>query len=166
MDSISVNLENLSEQERESLMKLIEKANKSKSKVWKPTHKRETYYSIKGTGNVVTYVWNDDDMDAKIYEIGNCFRTQTEAEEEVTRLKMLKYWKDLSIESGEDENPWDTYQYHFYVGYQHDIGQLRICSSKITQYESVCFKSENACRAAIKELGEDNVKKYILGIKN
>lgn len=43
-NNITVNMENLSEKEREQLMKLIQKSNGSKGKVWKPDYRRKYFY--------------------------------------------------------------------------------------------------------------------------
>lgn len=162
MDSISVNLENLSEQERESLMKLIEKANKPKSKVWKPKT-GERYWSISMEGAILSYVWDNNYFDNKLYDVDNVFREE-EAREEVIRRKMLKRWKDLSIESGEDGNPWDGNSFHWYAYLDED--NVRISCLDSTHDANIFFQTREACEAAIGELGKDNVKKYILGIKN
>lgn len=50
-NNISVNLENLSEKEREQLMKLIKKSNKPKSKILKPEY-NEIYFFISEYGDV------------------------------------------------------------------------------------------------------------------
>ena len=42
MEEIKLNMENLSEEEREQLMKLIEKANAQKTKVWTMSTKVST----------------------------------------------------------------------------------------------------------------------------
>ena len=81
MDNITVNMENLSEEERASLVALIEKANKPQSKVWKPKE-----------GDAYFFVWSDGTV------IGDCFRTKEEAEEKVKELKVKAKWKRLSIE--------------------------------------------------------------------
>lgn len=164
MDSISVNLENLSEQERDSLMKLIEKANKSQSKVWKP-EMNEKYWAVIIDGSIVFHLWKNDYFDNGVYNIGNCFRTEEEAKEEVTRLKMLKRWKDLSIDSGEEDNPWDGNTTHWYVFVSSYDKQICLGLVSGVCDANIFFPTKEACEAAVNELGEDNVKKYILGIK-
>ena len=51
MDEIKVNLENLTDAEREQLLSIIEKANKPKNKVWKPKY-GEYYWYINEFGYI------------------------------------------------------------------------------------------------------------------
>lgn len=79
MENITVNMENLSEEEREQLMKLIEKSNGSKRNVWKPEG-NEKYFFVSGCGVINSCKWINDTTDNGYYEIGNCFKTKEEAE--------------------------------------------------------------------------------------
>lgn len=58
-NNISVNLNNLSDEERQTLISLIEKANKPKSKVWKP-EKNETFFFIDWNCGTQYLQWSDD----------------------------------------------------------------------------------------------------------
>ena len=165
MKEIKLNLENLTDAEREQLMDLVEKANKSKSKVWKP-ERGDKYWCIGWAGAVLSDKWLNKIDDKEAYAIGNCFRTEEEIKEEITRRKMLKRWKDLSIESGEDDNPWDGNSLHWYAYLDYFHGECLACfGSKYDRYDITYFPTRKACEEAIKELGKENVKKYILGVK-
>lgn len=67
-NTITLNMENLSEDEREQLMKLVEKANKMR----KPEN-GEQYYIIYSYGGIDLCVWCDTKEDKGRYSIGNCF---------------------------------------------------------------------------------------------
>ena len=60
-NNITVNLENLSKEEREQLMKLIQKSNGCKRKVWKPEY-NVFYFCISEYGSVVNNTWENDYM--------------------------------------------------------------------------------------------------------
>lgn len=163
MDEIKLNLENLSEAERKQLIALVEKANKPKSKIWKPEYGE--YYLICSGGNIGRMLWYGDNSDKGAYEIGNVFPTKEEADEELTRRKILTKWKRLSIEAGEDENPWDGNHEHFFIYF--DVVRDKLVTKAFTgvHMASIFFPSEESLDNAIEEIGEDNVKKYILDVK-
>lgn len=164
MNEIKLNIENLSAAEREQLMALAEKANKAKNKIWKPKY-HYTYYTINKHGNIIYQTWSNDEYDIGAYELGNVFRTKEGAEEELNRRKILTKWKRLSIEAGEDKNPWDGNNEHFFMYFDVVRDKLITKSFVAVHMASIFFPSEESLENAITEIGEDNVKKYILGIK-
>lgn len=160
-NEIKVNLKNLSDAEREQLMKLIEKANTPASKVWKPVE-GETTYVIWANGCIHETRQLNMSLDALYYQ-GNVFATREEAKFESHRRKILKRWEDMSAESGEAENKWNDKNKHWYCYCE---------GSTIKTHWVLCHRSENTYYAtreslenAIAEIGEENVKKYILGVK-
>lgn len=165
--NLNVNLENLTNEEREALMKLVEKSQEKKSRVWKPSD-CELYWSM-DSSLVFNSRWYDCEIDKERYECGNCFRTREEAEEELTRRQMLTKWKRLSIEAGEDENKWkhreNGWPKHWYVFFDEFEKVINCGANDGYHSESTYFPSKQSLLAAISELGEENVKKYILGIK-
>ena len=104
-ETITVNMENLTDTEREQLMNLVKKASneEKKSKVWKPKI-GESYYDLGAT----CLTWRDDSSDNYLYSIGEVFKTAEEADEEEKRRKILNQWKRLSVEAGEEENEWNA----------------------------------------------------------
>lgn len=164
MNEIEVNMENLNEEERKQLLSLIEKANKTNKKYWKPRNGEE-YFSIGICDNVLHQVWKEDCFDRSSFEIGNVFKTKDEAEEEIKRRKILAKWKQLSVESGEEDNPWDSNNGHHLVSFNVKEKLLRRSEVYNIHYCGIYFKTAKSLEDAIKEIGEENVKKYILGVK-
>lgn len=163
MNEIKVNLENLSEDERELLMSLIEKANNSKSKVWKPVND-ETYYYIDEVGIGETK-WSDSFyQDTFLYEIGNLFRTEDEAEEEIQRRKICKQWENLSIESGEADNPWNGENQHWVCYYSSYYDKVKTDCITSAKEANIYFTTHESLLNAIEAIGEENVRKYILRV--
>ena len=110
------------------------------------------------------YSAGNDTQDNK-YAEGELFPTEELCEERHYEKVYKEKWKRLSIESGEDKNPWDGDHAHWYVSYNVANECLRMGPSYHTTDANVYFSSYEAAEKAIKELSEDNVKRYILGIK-
>ena len=104
-NNISVNLENLSEEEREQLMKLIQKSNGCKRKVWKPEY-GEFYFYISKYGAVGNSIWENDHVDNGCYGIGNCFKTEEEAEFSLEKAKVETELRRFAEKNNEYEIDW------------------------------------------------------------
>ena len=64
---------------------------------WKPELGHDYYY-ISGDGHVYDNSWDDSQfVDRGRFEIGNCFRTEEEAEKVVEKLKSWKRLKDSGL---------------------------------------------------------------------
>lgn len=164
--NITVNMENLSQEERTTLLSLIEKANKAKSKVWKPKE-NETYYYLYSYGNIDEDTWDSANGDKKRYALGNCFKTKEEAEFALERQKVITELKRFTLEHNEGEIDWSNgSQYKYYLYFNHY--ENRICISACTYYtytQCIYFTSSEIARAAIQEIGEERIKKYYFEVK-
>jgi len=58
----------------------------TKPKKWKPESR---YWTIDSIGNVRAYMWKDDSFDYDHYNFGNCFKTESEAEQARDKIKQL-----------------------------------------------------------------------------
>lgn len=160
MSTITIDLDNLTEEEQETVKRLAEK----KKPYWVP-EKGETYFLIDEYG-CIDYTQNDEkDGDDFTISIGNCFKTKEEAKEAITRLQMQTKWKRLSLEAGEAENPWDKKHGHWYLFYDSTTSIILIYNNVYLRNDSISFPTKESLEAAIDELGEENVKKYILGVE-
>lgn len=160
---IKINMDNLTAEERETLIKLVEKANKLKSRVWAPKDGEKYWFITTTDGIDDAYAGNI--ISNQRWLIGNCFPTKEAAQEEVTRREMLTRWKRLSIEAGEEENPWDEISDHWFVFYDCGMQSLMHSTYCIVRTGDIFFPTKESLTAAIAELGEENVKKYILGVE-
>lgn len=137
-----------------------------KPKYWKPVAGDELHYWHIAAGYDLVIYYDEDKMAHKRqYEAGELFSTKELCEEHQKERIYKEKWKRLSIESGEDKNPWDGDHAHWYVSYSVANECLRMGPSYHTTDANVYFSSCEAAENAIKEIGEDNVKRYILGIK-
>lgn len=167
MESINVNLGNLTQNEREQLMKLVEKGNRVMSKVWKPKH-GEKYYLINSSG-VTGYSWDGDGdyMDQHLYSIGNCYPTKESAEFALERMKVHTELQRHAAEYNDGVIDWNnTYQPKDFICYNHDDKEITVGSRSYTQHNSVYFTDMGIALDAIETVGEDRIKKYMFGIED
>ncbi|MFR1944936.1 MAG: hypothetical protein ACLS20_06520 [Faecalimonas umbilicata] len=165
-NNITVNMENLSEEEREQLMKLIEKSNGSKRNVWKPEG-NEKYFFVSGCGVINSCKWINDTTDNGYYEIGNCFKTKEEAEFALEKRRVEVELHRFAEENNECKIDWkDENQNKYYMYYNNVTGEIEdsvLYRSKIAGV--VYFSSIKILEQAIQVIGKGRLKKYYLGIE-
>lgn len=169
MNNITVNMDNLSTDERNTLLKLIEKANKPKNKVWEPKI-GESYYYI----HYYTYEhikrnnWNDNSYDKKCYEAGNCFKTREEAEFALEKQKVITELKRFALENNECELDWKDYGQKKY-SIEYDCANDCFINYKYNfnvKRSDIYFSSEDIAKQAIEAVGEDRLKKYYFEVND
>lgn len=162
-NEIKVNLKSLSKEEREQLMKLIEKANKE-SKIWKPEMDK-LYYTVTATGTVRKYNWDDCYSDKLFYGIGNCFKTEEEAKFMIERLKVIAELQRFADEYN-DKIEWNNSRlYKYYIIYNHSTKEVECDANDTFQHNDIYFSSEELCKQAVEKIGEDRIKKYYLRVE-
>lgn len=119
----------------------------------------DRYYYFDDYDGVSLSTWNDIDVDITRRYFGNCFLTKEEAEFEVERRKveaiMLKY--------GKREFKYSVRNYYLY--YDHEDNLIRKNMVDTCQSQGIIFfDDDKVIDQAIKEAGEDNIKKYIFGV--
>lgn len=120
----------------------------------------DRYYYISPNGNVWANKWDDCTLDSGRRSIGNCFLTYEEAKFEVERRKaeaiLLKYGGRRFKNS----------ERNYYLYYDHEDNLIRKTMVDTCQSQGIIFfDDDKAIDQAIKEAGEDNIKKYIFGIE-
>lgn len=158
------NLDNLTEKEKETFSRLVEKSNK-KSKVFKPAY-RQGYFYIDTVRDVGSQKWDDDGYDNACYELGNCFETRKQAEFAIEKQKVYMELKRYALEHNEGVIDWfNSEQIKFSITGAYLTGykvKLRVLPSKgLRDLNSIYFTSEEIAKNAIKEIGEDRIKKRI-----
>lgn len=168
MDSntLQISMKNLSEEERNMLLSLIEKANKPKSKVWKPEYGEE-YYFIRNNGQICYTDWINSDVDKERFVLGNCFKTEDEAKFALEKLKVITELKRFALEHNEGEIDWSNSEqkkyYIFYSCYYNSIAADYVTFAK---HNTIYFTSGEIVKQAIKEIGEDRLKKYYFEVND
>ena len=58
---------------------------------WKPMKDTKYFHIViaKGEIQVNTYLWENDNIDKNLYELGNCFKTRAEAEAKLKQIKQI-----------------------------------------------------------------------------
>lgn len=159
------NLDNLTADEKKTLEKLVEKANR-KFKVFKPTCGQE-YYLLTSDGFICSDVGNNHDhLDDTRFQLGNCFETKEQAEFAFEKQKVYTQLKRYALEHNEDVFDWrDGYQRKYYI--YCECEKLGISYTEYLRVPSnIYFTSEEIAKNAIDEIGEEKIKKYLFEVDN
>lgn len=153
---IKVNLENLTEEERNQLMELIEKGNVDK--VGKPKYQSKYYY-IDSWGKIGNCHWTEDIIDKNRYAFGNVFKTNEQAEFELERLKVLAEMQKIA---DKDEQPkWNGEYRHYFLRLLVPEEIINVISYATSmKYNDICFATKERAEECIATVGEDRIKKY------
>ena len=166
--SLNVNMENLTEAERNQLLALVKKST-GENKVWKPKYD-EKYYYIDVDGECYLVSWNDSDINNNLYTIGNCFKTKEEAEFAVEKLKVTTKLKRFAQEHNEKIDWHDSdcngINWKYYLAYEYPIKSIIICATERVQGADVYFTSKEIAQQAIKAIGADRLKKYYFEVED
>lgn len=119
----------------------------------------DRYHYISPNGNVWANKWDDCTLDSGRRSIGNCFLTYEEAKFEVERRKveaiLLKYGGRRFKNS----------ERNYYLYYDHKDNLIRKTMVDTCQSQGIIFfDDDKVIDQAVKEAGEDNIKKYIFGV--
>lgn len=161
MEEFKVELENLTDKEKKTFLHLVKKSKKSHRK-----HINEIYYSIAEDGNIVGSVENDTFYDESCWKFGNYYNTKEEAEFAKQKQLVYQELKKYALEHNTEVIDWENYlqiKYFIYCNTKsNDLGIMDVSKRKITG--QVYFTSEKIAENAIKDIGEDRIKKYLFEI--
>lgn len=161
MENITVNMENLSEEEREQLVALIEKANEPQSKMWKPRH-GEGYFYLDENAAIHASSGGSSENERHRIAIGNYFKTKEEVEFARRRLEVIHELKELA----NGFKPSNGREVFYILAYS--------CNCKVVtamlqdtnmRYNDIYFETESAAQKAIETIGEKRLKKYYFCIE-
>lgn len=165
-NQITVNMQNLTNEEREQLLKLVKKSNETLKKRWRAKY-NEVYYIINYRNNIDTRNDLNYKADNALYELGNYFKTKEEAEFELQKRLVYQELKDYALAHNENDVDWtNVNQLKWGIFYDNQ--------SKCLDYDYWCtrcyigqihFYSEETAREAVKAVGEDRIKKYLFGVE-
>lgn len=165
-NNITVNIENLSEKEREQLMKIIKKSNGSKGKIWKPDYRRKYFY-VNECGGIMNSKWYDDSIDADRYEIGNCFQTKEEAEFALEKAKVEAELRRFAEENNEYEIDWeDDDQEKWCMHYSYGDGDVYFTNAYWHKRNDIYFSSKKIGVQAVNSIGKERLKKYYFEVED
>ena len=157
-ESITVNMENLSKDERDILIKLIEKSNGSTNKHWIPTSGSD-YYHINEVGMPCEDTRGSSDFtNSYYYRIGNYFKSKEDAEHIIERLKIHH---ELQVYADEHNDTKGLTTSYYYIVYQRDINTLQYHFWRDDVYANqVAFSSKAIAMEAAAKIGIERLIKY------
>ena len=165
-NTLQINMNNLTDEERATLLSLVEKANKSESKVWKP-EVEEKFYTLFGDGSINELTWYSDVYSIRRYEIGNYFKTKDEAKFTLEKLKVITELRRYALEHNEKEIDWnDEDQDKFGLYFHHQSKKILINTYTSCQTTFIYFTSKEIARSAIETIGEERIKKYYFEVND
>ena len=150
MENIAVNLDNLSQEDKALLLKLVDKANTT-SKVWVPNI-GENYYSLTDDGDIHWCDWDDDSTDKDRLAIGNCFKTQAEANFAYEQCRVFHELRGFAKKENKD-----GYIIFYAAGF--------FISHSNAATGEFHFETKEIAQKAIEAIGEERLLKYYFCIE-
>lgn len=165
MEEIKVNLDNLTNIERKTLLKLVEKGNKTNKKRWR-SKENDKYYTLTSSGEPMLELDDRRNSDEQCYKLGNYFNTRKEAEFARNKQLIYQQLKDYALEHTTEEFDWkNPYQFKWFIKYDNNYKRIVYCWTRyLIEINQIYFTSEEIARAAVEKVGEDNIKKYLFGV--
>ena len=165
MEEIKVNLDNLTNEERETLLKLVEKGNKTNKKRWR-SKRNNKYYSISNCGDLISDIEYGCGYDESSYHFGNYFKTEKEAGFARDKQFIYQQLKDYALEHTTEEFDWNNpNQFKWFIRYDNKYKRIIYTWTRYSiDMNQIYFTSEKIVRDAVEEIGEDNIKKYLFGV--
>lgn len=144
----------------------IKEIKKPKYKRWR-AEKGEKYFYIGGSGNVYYQTECHDEYDDFFYAIGNYFKTEEEAEFRRQQLLYLQQYKDYLGEDLVTEDDWKKPSLEKHAAcIDNYCNGLTLTTNNYLKIQGVIYSnSKEKIEKFIKEIGEDNFKKYILEVE-
>lgn len=168
-ENITINLEELSKEEREQLLGLVEKAKRPK-KIWKPEC-GERYWFIGSDGQINNCGWANDHIDWGSYSMGNCFRTKEEAtfarEKQKIKVELQRFADEHNDPNKED---WDEVGIHYDIVLEYKNRYKKALNTQpaftFKGMDCVYFTSKEIADAAIETIGKERILKYMFNIES
>lgn len=121
----------------------------------------DSYCYLEPEGTITLGSWCENTVSKRKRAHGNVFLTGKEAEFEVERRKI----EAILLKYGRRE--FKNRDYNFYILYDHNGSLVTILNDTFCQYSNtIYFDTEELCQKAMIAAGEENIKKYIFGVKD
>lgn len=142
-----------------------EKIKVDEPKCWKPKY-GETYWVVYSSGIIGDVHWGSDPDDNWRYLTSNCFKTKEEAEEHKNQIEYTARYKNYIEEHSEPLDWENEKQCKYLVEFTYNGHRITVSDYYALKKQGAIYASSpEIIRNAIKEIGEDNFKKYVLGVK-
>lgn len=168
MDTITLNMENLSEVERKQLLSLVEKANKPKRFCFGNMRDKETFFFLGPSGDVREKEFiSGNTFDENKFLLGNAFPTREAAEFEVERRKVIHEIKEFIAKNDDKEIDWTngyTKKYSLYYDAEHGRVSYGTTEEVMATQKEFYSSSMKIIDDMIETIGKERIKKYYFGI--
>lgn len=168
MDTITLNMENLSEAERKQLLSLVEKANKPKRFCLNNIISGESYFFIDTDGEVWESRFSSSTSIAtNRFVIGNAFPTREAAEFAVERLKVIHEIKEFIAENDNGKlGLTDRNEFKYVLTYRIEDDEIcvGVFHNAVMSQKELCSSSRKVIVDMIRTIGKERIKKYYFGI--
>ena len=165
--TITVNLNNLTDEERKQLLNLVSKSHtENKSKVWKP-NVGDVYYYINSFGTVVQTMYSSQNAsNNEHYELGNYFKTKEEAEFALEKQRLITEIKRYIAKNDPEELDWKNYnQPKCYIFYNLVDDFFDKTYDLISRGTDIYFSDKFNWKKMVSDIGGDRIKKYLFEVK-
>ena len=136
-----------------------------KRKVWKPKI-GEHYWYLYGDGNISTITWCGSKLDADRYKLGNCFRTEEEAEfareKKKVEVELERYAKE---HNDPERDVWNGFNER--CGIRYDCLRGNLDTSTMYQFRdigAIYFTSKEIAEDAANKVGAKRIMKYLFDV--
>lgn len=133
-----------------------------KRKVWKPKI-GEHYWYLYGDGKISTITWCGSKLDADRYKLGNCFRTEEEAEfareKKKVEVELERYAKE---HNDPERDVWNGFNER--CGIRYDCLRGDLDTSTMYQFRdigAIYFTSKEIAEDAANKVGAKRIMKYL-----
>ena len=164
-NTITINMENLTREERNQLVSLVEKSNKTNLKQSWRAEENKIYYFINNYLIVESAIEKYFTIDDQRYRIGNYFKTREEAEFEKEKYLVYQELRNYALEHNDSELDWNNQEQYKYYIFCHNKEILIGNDNTIMDLGQIYFTSILIAKNAISSIGEDRIKKYLFGIE-
>jgi len=131
---------------------------KEEPKEWKPEIGDE-FYTISAFGDIRHWEYKGHEIDLNAFRTGSAFKTLEEAEFELERRKVITELKKHScrFKKGVEQ---------YGITYNYDKSEVSFgYLNNVCDYATICYESQETVQKAIKEVGEERIKKYLFGVE-
>lgn len=126
--------------------------------------KNQTYFYISDTGIIQTTVWKGSEEDDKRLNSCNLFKSEEDANEELSYRKIKKELETFAIEHN-SKIDWNTNESKYFLYYKQNICKICIAFWSFDYYDTVVFSSREIAKLAIETIGEERLIKEYFKIK-
>lgn len=133
----------------------------TKKPFWKPEEVEKYYYIDSRITIDFDYYCETCTYDRDRITIGNAFQTQEDAEKMMNKLKIINKLKKLANKDFND-NESAKYAIYYSTNYNEVLCQQHKCVKELPF--NIYFATKEDCENAIKEIGEENLKKYYFDV--